>query len=113
MNISAESYGHAVILNLKGDLTEDALAALRQAVEHQLENAEVVDLVINLEEVPFIDSMALEYLLELQDRLAEKFGRVKLAKVDDNVLTILEMTRLRSRFEIFRDIPEAVKAMQP
>lgn len=113
MNVTAESYGHAVILNLKGELTEDSLSALRQAVEHQLDGSEVVDLVINLEQTPFLDSAAMEYLLDLQDRLTERFGRVKLAKPDSNVLTILEMTRMRSAFEVFDDVTEAVKAIQP
>jgi len=36
MNITAESYGHAVILNLKGDLTEDSLRAFMQVIDHHL-----------------------------------------------------------------------------
>ena len=112
MNITAESYGHAVILNLKGEMTEDALGPLQQAVDHQLASAEVVDIVLNLEQVPFVDSVALEYLLELHDRLAERFGQIKLLKVDPNVLMILEITRLRSTFEVFQDAPDAVKAIQ-
>jgi anti-anti-sigma regulatory factor len=32
--------------------------------------------------------------------------------VDENVMTILEITRLRSSFEIYRDTSEAVKAIQ-
>jgi anti-anti-sigma factor len=112
MNISAESYGHAVILILKGDLTEDVLGALNQAVEHQLAGPEVVDIVLNLEGVPFVDSAALEYILDLQDRLAERFGQVKLVKVDENVATILEITRLNASFEVFQDVTEAVKAIQ-
>jgi anti-anti-sigma factor len=112
MNIGAESYGHAVILNLKGEVTEDILGVLNQAVEHQLESPEVVDIVFNLENVPFVDSAALEYMLDLQDRLAERFGQVKFVKADETVLTILEITRLRSSFEVYDDIPEAVKAIQ-
>lgn len=112
MNITVESYGHAVILNLKGEMTEDILGVLKQAVEHQLENGEVVDIVLNLERVPFIDSTGLEYLLELQERLSERFGQVKLLRADPNMLQILEVTRLRSAFEVFQDVPEAVKAIQ-
>ena len=112
MNITAESYGHAVILNLKGELTEDVLGALDLAVDHQLESAEVVDIVLNLEQVPFVDSVVLEYLLALQDRLAERFGQIKLLKVDPNVLKILEITRLRPAFEVYQAVAEAVKAIQ-
>jgi anti-sigma B factor antagonist len=112
MKVSAESYGHAVILNLKGEISEDDLSLLNQAVEHQLADPEVVDMVLNLEGVPFLDSATLEYMLDLQDRLAERFGQVKLVEVNENVMTILEITRLRSSFEIYADIAEAVKAIQ-
>ena len=111
MKVIAESYGHAVTLNMEGELTEDTLAAFKQAVDHQLSNEEVVDLVFNLELVPFVDSMALEYLLDLQARLSEKMGQVILAKPDENVRKILEITRLESNFEIFDDIPQAIKAI--
>ena len=113
MNINAECYGHAVIFNLKGELTEDSLDAFKQAIEHNVRDGkDVVDVVLNMENVPFLDSAALEYLLELQEELAQRLGQVKLAKCDENVMKILEITRLEASFERFQDITEAVKAMQ-
>jgi anti-anti-sigma factor len=112
MNVNAEGYGHAVILNMKGDLVLDALATFRQMVDHQLEGKDVVDLVLNLQEVPFVDSAALEYLLDLQDLLAERLGQVRLVKCSPDVRKILEVTRLDSTFEVFDDIPEAIKATE-
>jgi anti-anti-sigma factor len=112
MNITAESYGHAVILNLKGDLTEDSLKAFMQVIDHHLGNNQVVDVILNMEQVPFVDSAGLEYLLGLQDRLGEKFGQVKLVSCDTNVRKILEITRLANSFEILKDVAEAVKAIE-
>ena len=109
MSITVESYGHSVLLNIKGELTEDTLAAFNQEVDRQLQEKDVIDLVLNMENVPFIDSNAMEYLLDLQDRLAERMGQVKLLRCDENVRKILEITRLESSFEIFKDIHEAVK----
>lgn len=113
MTISAESYGHAVILNMKGELTEDTLAAFQEVVDRHVRDKEVIDLVLNLESVPFIDSKALEYLLDLQDTLAQKMGQVKLLRCDERVQKILEITRLEASFETYRDVSEAVKAIQP
>ena len=110
MSITVESYGHSAILNLSGELTEDTLAAVNQVVERQLQEKDVIDLVLNMESVPFVDSKGLEYLLDLQDRLAAKNGQVKLLRCDEDVLKILEITHLQSVFETFKDIPEAVKA---
>jgi len=112
MKVSAESYGHTVMLNVQGELTEDGLDAFTKAMEHQLEGKNVIDLVLNLANVPFIDSAAMECLLDLQDRLSEKLGQVKLAQPDDNIRKILEITRLESTFEIYDDVAQAVKALQ-
>jgi len=112
MNITAESYGHAVILNLKGELTEDALGAFKQSVGHQLGGKDVVDLVLNCQDVTFIDSAGLEYLLDLQDQLAERLGQVRLAKCSQDVRKILEVTRLEPAFDLFEEIPEAIKATE-
>jgi len=112
MRITTESYGHAVVLIMEGELTVDSLGAFRQAVEHQLEGKEVVDLVLNMEHVPFVDSAGLEYLLDLQDQLAERLGQVKLLHPDENVRKVLEITRLEPQFEVLTDAAEAVKVMR-
>ena len=111
MQITAESYGQAVILNCKGELTADSLEAFRRAVEHQLAGEQVRDLVLNFEEVPFLDSAALEYLLALQATLADRLGQVKLARLDENLRKILEITRLESAFERYDDLSEAVRTV--
>lgn len=112
MNLTAETYGHAVLLNIKGELTEDSLGSFQREVEHQLAGRDIIDLVLNLEKVPFVDSVSLEYLLELQDQLAEKLGQVKLVRPDENIRKILEITRLAGNFETYKDAAEAVKAIQ-
>jgi len=111
MKVTAESYGHAVILNCKGDLTADSLDSFRQVVESQLGEAQVRDLILNFAEVPFVDSAGLEYLLDMQERLNDRLGQVKLAGLDENVSKILELTRLDSTFEQIESVSEAVKAM--
>ncbi len=111
MSITVESYGHSVILNIKGELTEDTLAAFKQVVDRQLQEQDVLDVVLNMESVPCVDSEALECLLDLQDRLAERSGQVKLLRCDENVRKVLQMTRLESLFETFTDLNEAVKVL--
>jgi len=112
MNIAAENYGHAVMLKPKGDLTEDTLSVFQQAVEHQLENEEIVDVVLDMENVTFVDSMALGYFLDLQDRLGKKLGQVRLARCDPHLHKILEINRLEGQFEVFDDVYEALKVMR-
>ena len=109
MNIPVEDYGHAVILKPKGELVEDTLGGFREVVDHQLSEDAVIDVIVDMEEVTFMDSMVLEYLLDLQEQLQEKFGQVRLAGCNENIAKILEMTRLNIVFEVFDNTEEAVR----
>ncbi len=111
MNVVAESYGQGVILNCKGELTADCLDVFKQAVEHQLEEEQIHTVVLNFEEVPFVDSAALEYLLDVQERQSEQLRKVALVGSDENVRKILQITRLDSVFERFSNVSEAMKAI--
>ena len=121
MKITEENYGQATLLICSGEMTADSLDAFRAAVEQiehrfgdrtdQPDGADAGDLVLNLEDVPFVDSAGLEYLLDLQERFAEKLGRVKLTNLNENVAKILEVTRLDNTFERFENVSEAVKTM--
>jgi anti-anti-sigma factor len=111
MNVNTESFGAAVLLIIKGEMTADDIAALRKAVDHELEDPDVLDVVVDMQDVPFVDSAAWEFLLDLQDELAERMGQVKLARCDENVRKIAEMTRLDQELEIFDAVEPAVRTI--
>ena len=110
MSIRTENHGRTAILFVKGELTNDVLQSLQEAVTEELHSEEVVDITVDMTEVPFIDSAALEYLLDVKDSLAERLGVVTLVGCDENVLKILEITRLESNFHISNDTAPVVGA---
>jgi anti-anti-sigma factor len=110
MEIKSERYGQALILRCKGELTADSLEVFIKEVQ-RLVTAGAVDVVLSLEEVPFIDSAGLEYLLDLQDDLMDSGGQISLTNVDENVAKVLEITRLGAGFEVLPDVLDAVKVM--
>jgi len=110
MEIKSERYGQAVILRCKGDLTSDSLEVVGKEVRRQLGDG-AMDVVLNLQEAPFIDSAGLEYLLDLQDELIGRDGQLTLTNLDGNVNKIFEMTRLDVGFEILPDVVDAVKTI--
>ncbi|MBI4581247.1 MAG: STAS domain-containing protein [Planctomycetes bacterium] len=64
---------------------------------------------IDLSEVPFLDSAALETLLQLAKDCAARGGRLKLAALSPNCQEILRLTDLRSRFEVHASVEEATR----
>jgi anti-anti-sigma factor len=111
MKISIENYHHASLLIMEGEMISDELDALEEAVAHELASGEVIDIVLDMGAVTFIDSAMFEYLLDIEDKLVERLGQVKLANCSEAVEKILEMTRLGKEFEMFSSADDAIKTM--
>ena len=112
MPVQCEEYAGVSVLTVDGDFDAEQVAAARERVRAMLDERQVVDHVADLTRCGFISSEGLEFLLWLKRRAEEMLGRVKLAGCDDNVLKILEMTRLRSRFECIPNVEAAVRQMR-
>lgn len=111
MNITHENYGHVTVLSLKGEFTADDVENFNRVVNDRVED-DVRDFVLDLEKTPFIDSAALEAVLDLRDKVQDKLGIIKLSTIDENIAKILEITRLDQQFERFGDLIEAVKSFR-
>jgi len=110
--IQCDEYDRVAVLKIEGDFDGEQLPAAREAVAKMLEERQVIDFVADLTRCQFLSSEGLELLLWLKRRVEEMLGRVKLAGCDDNILKILEMTRLRSRFECIPGVEAAVRQMR-
>ena len=73
---------------------------------------EGVDFVIDFEKVDFMDSEGLETLLWIKRKCEDRFGQIKLVKLDENCRKILEITRLEHRFECHAELAAALKTMR-
>jgi anti-anti-sigma factor len=110
--VQCDEYDGVAVLGVEGDFDGEQVAAARDKVRTMLDEKQVVDFVVDLSHCPFVSSEGLEFLLWMKRRVEEMLGRVKLSACDDNVLKILEMTRLRSRFECIAGVETAVRQMR-
>jgi anti-anti-sigma factor len=67
-------------------------------------------IVVAMHEVPYVDSAALEGLLQAAEELQDRASALKLANVTATCREILELTGLASRFRFFKDVQDAVKS---
>jgi len=67
-------------------------------------------IVLAMQEVPYVDSKALEGLLAATDELNERASSLKLATVTPTCREIYELTGLSARFRFFKDVQDAVKS---
>jgi anti-sigma B factor antagonist len=68
------------------------------------------DIVLQLDQVEFIDSSGLGALVRLMRDARAKRGDLKLARVPANILKTLEMTHLLPQFETYDTVEEAITA---
>lgn len=66
--------------------------------------------VVGMAEVAYMDSTALEGLVEAADELGERSQQLKLAGVTPTCREILEITGLSGRFQFFEDVDAAVRS---
>lgn len=68
------------------------------------------DIVLQLDQVEFIDSSGLGALVRLMQAARSKGGDLKLSGVPANIRKMLEMTHLLAQFEVYDSVEEAITA---
>ena len=67
-------------------------------------------LVVDCQKLTYISSYGLGVLVRLHKKLAVKGGDVKLANVAGAIPKLIRMTRLDKTFEMYPDVPAALRA---
>ena len=66
--------------------------------------------VVSLQEVPYLDSVAIEGLLDSADELAERAMSLKLVQVPPTCREAFELTGISARLSYFETVQDAVKS---
>jgi anti-anti-sigma factor len=109
MKIEEQRQGAVTVLKPQGPLVETDLKEFTTALSAAA-NANMGRCVLDLSEVPFVDSKGLESLLDATDEMARGGRALKLCCVDKTVRQVLELTGLIDQFEHFEDVNSAVRS---
>ncbi len=109
MKIERQQVGTVDVVAPVGALVDDdATNFTRTLLRHlQAPNPRVV---VSLQDVPYMDSTALEGLLTATETLAEQAASLKMANLTPTCREILELTGLSGRFNLFKDVQDAVRS---
>lgn len=88
-------------------ITADNLEELSQSMEECLGDGQPRT-VLDMQEVPLLDSAGLEMLLDLQDSFEQRAGILKLAGPNALCRDILNVTGVANSFEIHGEVKSAV-----
>ncbi|MGH6630552.1 MAG: STAS domain-containing protein [Burkholderiales bacterium] len=96
------------VIQLKGDLKiGDAVDALRQSVDDLLGSGDA-RLVLNIAQVPMIDSSGIGILVRTLTSAKQRGGSVKLVSPSKLAMQTLKIVGLLNLFEVFDDEAKAV-----
>ena len=101
------------VLDLKGRLTVgDEVALLREKLKGETAAGQKM-VVLNLQDVDYIDSTGLGSLVICYTSLQKAGGALKLVNLNRRNIELLVLTKLTTVFEIFNDEQDAVNSFFP
>lgn len=110
MQIEERVVGEVTILDLKGKITlgegDEALKDKINSLIHQNRKR----ILLNLEDVPYIDSAGLGEIVRTYTTVSRQGGQLKLVNLTKRITDLLSITKLLTVFETFESEPDALKS---
>lgn len=95
------------VVNVKGEVDLHSCGAFRDTLRELIENQHY-QIVVNLADVPYLDSAALGVLVDAVRRVREHGGGISLVSTTPFVRRAFEITRLVKIFQMYDDDDAAV-----
>ncbi len=110
MKIDIENKYDGALLHLEGKIIGDSVTKLKQTMEELIESG-IKWLIIDLAEVPLLDSSALGAIIMAFLKLRERNGKLMLLYAQKNIIDILNITKLNTLFEIHDNMQSALASV--
>ena len=110
MDIEERTLEHVVVLDLKGKLTiGEGDEQLRAKINGLIEQGQC-NLLLNLEDVPYVDSAGLGELVRTHTTVRRQGGSLKLVNLTKRITDLLTITKLLTVFDTFESEAAAVSS---
>jgi anti-sigma B factor antagonist len=110
MQIEERTVGDVVVLDLKGKITLGEGDELLKDKVNSLVNQGHRKIVLNLADVPYIDSAGLGEVVRTYTTVSRQGGSLKLLNLTKRITDLLSITKLLTVFETFDSENEAVRS---
>src|SRR6187397_2505272 len=110
MQIEQRAVGDVVVLDLKGRVTLGEGDEMLKDKVNSLLNQSQKKIVLNLAEVPYIDSAGLGEVVRTFTTVSRQGGQLKLVYLTKRITDLLSITKLLTVFETFENEADALKS---
>jgi anti-sigma B factor antagonist len=100
----------AEVLELRGDIDLNEKPKVAAQLEPLIER-QITGIVIDLSQVPYVDSSGLAIFIDALQRVQQYGGKLALAGLQENVRLVFQISRLDKVFSIFNDSQSALAAV--
>jgi len=112
MKIEERALENVVVLDLKGKLTIGEGDVLLKETVQKLMDQGHNKLLLNLEDVPYVDSAGLGEIVRTYTTVSRQGGSLKLLNLTKRITDLLAITKLLTVFDTFESEAEAVSSFQ-
>ena len=112
MKIEERALENVVVLDLKGKLTIGEGDELLKETIQKLMDQGHNKLLLNLEDVPYVDSAGLGEIVRTYTTVSRQGGSLKLLNLTKRITDLLAITKLLTVFDTFESEAEAVSSFQ-
>lgn len=110
MHIEERVVNNVTILDLKGKITlGEGDEALKDKINSLVQQGRM-SILLNLGEVPYIDSAGLGQIVRTYTTVSRQGGQLKMVHLTKRITDLLMITKLLTVFETFDSEPEALKS---
>ena len=112
MDIEERSVGEVMILDLKGKLTIGEGDELLKDKINSLIQQGHRKLLLNLEDVPYVDSAGLGEIVRTYTTVSRQGGNLKMLNLTKRIQDLLAITKLLTVFDTYESEPEALASFK-
>ncbi len=112
MQIEERAVGDVIVLDVKGKITLGEGDELLKDKVNSLVNQGRKKIVLNLADVPYIDSAGLGRIVSTHTTVSRQQGGLKLLNLTKRITDLLAITKLATVFETFDSEEEAIQSFR-
>ncbi|MBP1759682.1 MAG: anti-sigma factor antagonist [Firmicutes bacterium] len=103
LNVEKKIERLTLVLRLEGELDMHTASTLRQTIDSEIEKRGIRTVILNLQDVRFVDSSGLGVILGRYKKLLPLGGKLKITNVPPHIYKIMELSGLPKIISFYTD----------
>ncbi|NMA92823.1 MAG: anti-sigma F factor antagonist [Firmicutes bacterium] len=111
MEVDLRQDGENLIVRLTGELDHHSATRLRRTIDRRLDKGEVRNLILNFQQVSFMDSSGVGVILGRYRRVKGRGGKMALCLIPAGILKVLEISGVPKIIPFMESEKQALEAV--